>query len=244
MKIKYISIILLVTLMITSCSDWLREEDASKLTYDFYATEQGIDAALVATYSYMRWGAGDKARYNMMTELGVDLFTEARDGKTRESFNRYESGFMNPSLKVLYQFWENHYKAISTANIAIAQVIASDVLSEAKKNLSLGELHFLRAYFYFDLVQQFGKIPLVTEGNFEVRTDYKRAPVADIYKQIITDLRIAVPLLPIKPANGGKASKDAAAHLLAKAYLTRASAETDIRGMQPTDLDRDRKSVV
>lgn len=45
MKIKYISIILLVTLMITSCSDWLREEDASKLTYDFYATEQGIDAA-------------------------------------------------------------------------------------------------------------------------------------------------------------------------------------------------------
>jgi len=43
----------------------------SKLTYDFYSTEQGIDAALVATYSYMRWGAGNKARYNMMTEMGV-----------------------------------------------------------------------------------------------------------------------------------------------------------------------------
>ena len=70
-----------------------------------------------------------------------------------------------------------------------------------------------------------------------MRTDYKRAPVADIYNQIISDLRFAEPLLPTKPANGGKASRDAAAHLLAKVYLTRASAETDIRGMKPTDLD-------
>lgn len=237
MKVRYISIMLIFTFMVSGCSDWLHEDDSSKLTYDFYSTEQGIDAALVATYSYMRWGAGNKARYNMMTEMGVDLFTEARDGKTRESFNRYESGFMNPSLKVLYEFWENHYKAISTANIAINQVEKSSELSESKRNLSLGELHFLRAYFYFDLVQHFGKIPLETEGNFEVRTDYKRAPVADIYNQIISDLRFAEPLLPTKPANGGKASRDAVAHLLAKVYLTRASAETDIRGMKPTDLD-------
>lgn len=95
----------------------------------------------------------------------------------------------------------------------------------------------MRAYFYFDLVQQFGKIPLETKGNFEVRTDYKRAAVSDIYNQIISDLRVAEPLLPTKPSNGGKASRDAAAHLLAKVYLTRASAETEIRGMKPTDLD-------
>ena len=146
MKVRYISIMLIFTFMVSGCSDWLHEDDSSKLTYDFYSTEQGIDAALVATYSYMRWGAGNKARYNMMTEMGVDLFTEARDGKTRESFNRYESGFMNPSLKVLYEFWENHYKAISTANIAINQVEKSSELSESKRNLSLGELQLLRGY--------------------------------------------------------------------------------------------------
>lgn len=173
----------------------------------------------------------------MMNELGVDLFTEARDGGTRESFNRYESGFMNPSLKMLYQFWENHYQAISTANIALQKVNESQELSESKKNSSIGELLFLRAYFYYDLVQHFGKIPLETQGNFEVRTDYKRASVADVYKQIITDLRTAESLLPIALANKGKADKYAVAHLLAKVYLTRASAETDIRGMQPTDLD-------
>lgn len=222
-------------MLLQGCSDWLREEDSSKLTYNYYSTEKGIDAALVSVYSYMRWGA--KERSDMMNELGVDLFTEARDGGTRESFNRYESGFMNPSLKVLYQFWENHYQAISTANIALQKVNESQELSESKKNSSIGELLFLRAYFYYDLVQHFGKIPLETQGNFEVRTDYKRASVADVYKQIITDLRTAESLLPIALANKGKADKYAVAHLLAKVYLTRASAETDIRGMQPTDLD-------
>lgn len=222
-------------MLLQGCSDWLREEDSSKLTYNYYSTEKGIDAALVSVYSYMRWGA--KERSDMMNELGVDLFTEARDGGTRESFNRYESGFMNPSLKMLYQFWENHYQAISTANIALQKVNESQELSESKKNSSIGELLFLRAYFYYDLVQHFGKIPLETQGNFEVRTDYKRASVADVYKQIITDLRTAESLLPIALANKGKADKYAVAHLLAKVYLTRASAETDIRGMQPTDLD-------
>ena len=235
MKINFICFIILSVMLLQGCSDWLREEDSSKLTYDYYSTEKGIDAALVSVYSYMRWGA--KERSDMMNELGVDLFTEARDGGTRESFNRYESGFMNPSLKMLYQFWENHYQAISTANIALQKVNESQELSESKKNSSIGELLFLRAYFYYDLVQHFGKIPLETQGNFEVRTDYKRASVADVYKQIITDLRTAESLLSIALANKGKADKYAVAHLLAKVYLTRASAETDIRGMQPTDLD-------
>ena len=65
MKVRYISIMLIFTFMVSGCSDWLHEDDSSKLTYDFYSTEQGIDAALVATYSSMRWGAGNKARYNM-----------------------------------------------------------------------------------------------------------------------------------------------------------------------------------
>ena len=42
---------LLFAFLVSGCSDWLQEDDSSKLTYDFYATEKGIDAALVATYS-------------------------------------------------------------------------------------------------------------------------------------------------------------------------------------------------
>ena len=76
---------------------------------------------------------------------------------------------------------------------------------------------FIRSFLYFELVQQFGKVPLVTEGSFEIRTDFKRAAIADIYKQIITDLRTAVEYLPEKvdDSQKGKATSYAASHLLA-----------------------------
>ena len=67
----------------------------------------------------------------------------------------------------------------------------------------------------------------------------KRAAIADIYKQIITDLRTAVEYLPEKvdDSQKGKATSYAASHLLAEVYLTRGSAVTDVRGQKATDMD-------
>ena len=98
-------------------------------------------------------------------------------------------------------------------------------------------MQFIRAYLYFDLVQQFGRIPLVTEGSFEIRTDFKRAPIADVYNVIISDLRNAAENLPEKASVLGRATRYSAAHLLAKVYLTRGSAVKDARGQKATDMD-------
>ena len=144
---------------------------------------------------------------------------------------------MNPDASVLYEFWENHYKAINTANLVIQQVEGSTSMSEVQKQVALAEMSFLRAFFYFELVQQFGSIPLVLDVSFDVRTDFPRASVADIYNQIIKDLEYSVQYSPEKPAKTGKAAKYAAAHLLAKVYLTRGSAASDQRGQQPSDME-------
>lgn len=96
---------------------------------------------------------------------------------------------------------------------------------------------FIRAFLYFDLVQQFGRIPLVTKGSLEVRTDFKRASVEEVYKQIITDLRECTANLAPTTKEKGRATSYAAAHLLAKVYLTRGSAVADKRGQKPTDMD-------
>lgn len=109
-----------------------------------------------------------------------------------------------------------------------------------RKQAREGELRFMRAYFYFDLVQQFGRIPLLTEGNVsEIKTDFKRASVADVYAFIISDLRQAYEVLPdvAMQADRGRATKWSAANLLSKVYLTRGSAIKDQRGQQPTDMD-------
>lgn len=222
-------------LLMPGCSNWLSEDDAPVMSYDYYETEDGLDAAIVAAYGYLRWGVGGE-RFDVMTENGTDLFTEGEDGSYRTSFNKYGTE-LNPDVDILYGMWENHYLGISTANITMQKIAESTTLSESERNKGYAEMEFMRAYFYFDLVQQFGRIPLVTEGSFEVRTSFTRASVAEIYRQIITDLRDAVENLPESPSNVGRASSYAAAHLLSKVYLTRGSAVEEERGQQSTDMD-------
>lgn len=236
MKMKFIYYYLLAGLLLTTsgCSSWLSEEDAPIMSYDHYETEEGVNAAVTAAYGFLRWGIGGE-RFNVLTELGTDLFTEGEDGNNRESYNKYATQ-LNPDEGILYGLWENHYKGISDANIAMQKILESS-LHESIKTKGYAEMQFIRAYLYFDLVQQFGRIPLVTEGSFDIRTDFKRTPVAEIYNQIISDLRNSVESLPEKASNHGRATSFSASHLLSKVYLTRGSSVKDERGQKPTDMD-------
>jgi len=237
MKMKSIYYYLLAGLMFATsgCSSWLSEDDAPIISYDYYETEEGVNSAIIAAYGFLRWGVGGE-RFDVMTEMGTDLFTEGEDGSNRESFNKYATQ-LNPDVGILYELWQNHYKGISDANIAMQKILDSESLLEKVKIQSYAEMQFIRAYLYFDLVQQFGRIPLVTEGSFEIRTDFRRAPVADIYNQIISDLRNAADNLPEKASIYGRATRYSAAHLLSKVYLTRGSAVTEMRGQKSTDMD-------
>ena len=74
-----------------SCDDYLKEKDLPRLTPDYYGTVAGVESAATATYSFMRWGAGNE-RYNVLTEYGTDLFTQGEDpGKQADAFNKYGS---------------------------------------------------------------------------------------------------------------------------------------------------------
>lgn len=143
-------------------------------------------------------------------------------------------GKMGADNSLLYKLWENNYKGIGNCNLALDEVATSPVITEEKRVQSIGELRFIRAFMYFDLVQQFGRIPLVLKGSYEVQTAFKRASVGEVYDAIISDLRYGVENLPIpdkvSDVKKGKANSYVAAHLLSKVYLTRASASVEDRG--------------
>mgnify|MGYP000779132923 FL=1 len=140
----------------SSCSSWLSEDDAPVMSYDYYETEAGVNAAITAAYGFLRWGVGGE-RFDVLTELGTDLFTEGEDGSNRESYNKYATQ-LNPDDGILYEMWENHYKGISDANIAMQKIRDSQDLLESVKIQSYAEMQFIRAYLYFDLVQQLSLI--------------------------------------------------------------------------------------
>ncbi|UYQ91795.1 RagB/SusD family nutrient uptake outer membrane protein [Chitinophaga horti] len=226
----------LLLLSATSCKKYLNEEIISDVSYQLYTTEKGIEGALTAAYNTMRIGVmGERAL--TFSDAGTDLFALGSDGNP--AFNQYLATLSSLEAKVS-QYWDYHYKGISECNVAVTYLPKVD-MNAARKIQIEAEAKFLRAYYYFDLVQHYGKIPLVLESTDKIVTSYKRAAVKDVYAAIINDLQFAYANLPIPAPAQGRANKAAAAHLMAKVYLVKASAtsstQKELRGSTATDAD-------
>ncbi len=124
------------------------------------------------------------------------------------------------------EIWKGNYQGISNCNQAIANVPNFDISAELKNRL-IAEARFLRAYYYFNLVRCYGDVPLVdkvidSENPDDLVRANTRAPKETIYEDLIkTDLEFAINTLPeaYDAANLGRATKAAAAGLLAKVNL-------------------------
>lgn len=113
---------------------------------------------------------------------------------------------------------------MANINTVLARLPQSNAAEDLKAR-SEGELKFLRAYYYFHLVQYFGEVVIVTEPLLSPADaySYKRQPVESVYQLILADLDKAVALLPAsyEQINKGRVTKGAALSLLGKVYLTR-----------------------
>lgn len=236
MKSQFLIITSFILLMsFASCADYLKEEVVSDVGYTYYNTPEGVEAGIGAAYASLRWAYSGE-NLHAIQELGTDTYQEGQDGGWKPALNRYENS-LNPQLDLLYQFWENYYKGISRTNAVLKTIPNVSEMSERLKKTRMAELRFLRGLFYFYLVQTFGDIPLIEDANYEIKTDFKRVPVADIYTFILEDIHYAVENLPATQSDYGRANKYAAEHLLSFVYLTRGSAVKDQRGQQPSDME-------
>jgi len=89
------------------------------------------------------------------------------------------------------------------------------------KEIMIGEIRFLRAYYHFELVKWFGPIPLKADARFVLgdEASIPRSPVSEVYAQIEADLIAAAGVLPAVAPEVGRVTKGAANALLGKAYL-------------------------
>lgn len=125
--------------------------------------------------------------------------------------------------------WNAHYRAILNLNHTILALSNGNLQESTVEEADqlMGQAKFLRAYNYFMLVRMFGDLPLITEQTEDpITADIGRSPIADVYQLIESDFLEAVDKLPPTwpPDQKGKPTKDAAKGLLAKAYLTMATA--------------------
>ncbi|MXN90855.1 RagB/SusD family nutrient uptake outer membrane protein [Flavobacterium sp. Sd200] len=232
--IKGINIALLVAAMglTQSChDDFLDEELTTQRNTDYYKTDEGIQSLVIG--GYYRMFAVPFAGEVMMTSMnsGTDEFVIGGDD-SNGVWNNYTVAFqsrinaINSNTISMERQWDDTYLGIHIANQIIKYATESSSTSTAIKQTALGEGYFFRAYSYLRLVRQFGGVPLKTNVTTTVETEFTRATPQEIYDLIVADFTQAYNLL----ANTGapaKITKDAAAHYLAKALLSRASEIND-----------------
>ncbi|HVB03036.1 MAG TPA: RagB/SusD family nutrient uptake outer membrane protein [Chitinophagaceae bacterium] len=213
-KIYFISSVA-VLLTFSSCSKLLVEQPRSQITPQFFSTPGGILGGIAGVYSDMRNLWGTEGFLNMCVG-GTD--EDLVGGSGNPNFFTYS--IVNSDIVGL---WNIAYQDINTLN-GVLQYGASANLDSTTKNQYLGQAKFLRAFYYFYLVQTYGPVPLHLKFITVPSTADSRAPIADIYNQIIQDLTQASTELapvPTAPFLGKPATQPTALYLLAKAYLTR-----------------------
>ncbi|HUW91781.1 MAG TPA: RagB/SusD family nutrient uptake outer membrane protein [Bacteroidales bacterium] len=215
-NIKIIALLFVLAFTI-SCEDYLKEDPKALLTAQYLETEAGVNSALYSAYSDLRYIYGGESAMNA-TCSGTDEWEKGPDGSA--NFNLYQSGMSADNS--ISGLWNWGYTAINTANAVIKYAPVCG-MTEEEAARAIAEAKYLRATWYFILVQTWGACPLNLEFISVPSTEAYRTPVAEVYAAIIADLEVAKTILPPAADEPGRATAAAAYHLLAKVYLARAT---------------------
>jgi starch-binding outer membrane protein, SusD/RagB family len=260
---KYIVVTILILSFFTACKKYLDEKSVNTLTQDYYKTADGLEALVKGSYQILRFKPDyNQGQYLFGTSTDVEVFKWSL--ADRISMGSYAIDGWGPSAtgtRMTPQITpligsigggisEGVYPEVSRCNIFLENYAALNAADQTKLALRKGEILFLRTYAYYMITNQLGPVPLILKsyaslpGNF----NFQKESLENIYKQMISDLTNAIPLLPQTSTEIGRITKPAAEHLLAKLYLNRAqaanwanSSETHLKmlykGNVSTDLD-------
>lgn len=214
--VKYILILATLTFVSMGCKKILEEHPQAQIVPSFFTSPSGVLGGIAGVYNDIRGQWGTEGFTNEM-QAGTDEFLMGQSGNsiicTYNGLNATNFGAA----------WSTAFQDINTLNGVLQYGQGINVDSVTKKRY-LAQAKFLRAFWYFYLVQTFGPVPYHTTFITVPSQADRRAPVDSIYSLIIQDLTEAANDLPntvTAPFLGKAATKPVAQFLLAKAYLTR-----------------------
>lgn len=228
-KIKLLPITIAAAVLFTApgCKKFLDRTNPSSFTEDQYFTKpEHAETAVNGVYEQLRNmgnAAGTYGGSNMLfLEMGTGLANTAVNQMTDNVTIRTLA--LNADNVYLSQWWSLCYRGIANANLAIAKMPGIPDLAPDVTKKYMGEVYFLRAFYYFYLVRIFGEVPLILVPVNATSPELypQRSTTAAIYDQIVADLTLAEQSgLPMRDATG-RASLGAIKSLLAEVYLTMA----------------------
>ncbi|WP_158838815.1 RagB/SusD family nutrient uptake outer membrane protein [Polaribacter sp. L3A8] len=214
---KYL-FILLMSISVIGCSD-LIEEPVGVLAPDgFFQSPKDIQTAVDGAFTHAInekfWGR----KLSIALMLRSDMVDLASDEARRREHNEFTTLTDNGMIS---EFWLKTYQGIAAANLAIDGATYVDVADDLKNPVT-AQAHFIRAFYYFHLVRQFGAVPYIDAPVTDAVAGgaITRTPAAEVYENIIADLEFAKTWLPNTQASRAIPAKSAASSYLALVYLT------------------------
>jgi starch-binding outer membrane protein, SusD/RagB family len=215
---KYIAGLVLVVMMTTACKkfvDYNPHEDYQITSDDYLKTPDDYQKTVIGVYSPLQWIWANTVIGDIASDNSVSGGENATDEIGFQQIDDYQITSTNSYLT---EAWKSSYEGINRANYLTEN---KGKLDFTGKDALYGEVYFLRAFYYFELVKLFGDVPLFVDkrlGATDSKT-FQRSPKADVYKQIELDITNAIAVLPITNVQKGRVTKYAAQALLGKVLL-------------------------
>lgn len=219
-------IALIASVTLAGCSDFLEEDVRGKENLDtYFQTEEEAISFVNGCYNALTFnGWWQINTVWLLSDMCSDdkWMGNTSQGSDYTALAHYQSNGQSNGL--ISNFWQYRYKGILKCNIAIDRIERSTISNETIKNRLVAEAKFLRAYFYFELVRNFGGVPKITGFLMpEEITGITRSEASEIYEFIEEDLNAAAAVLPQRSkyaaSDMGRATRGAALGMLGKVYL-------------------------
>lgn len=205
-----------------SCKKFLDKKPHFLEPDNYYSNAAEVNSALAGVYDILSqetmWGGQIPIRHNASTDESFFSYTSFTTGPFRYNYDA--------SDPYVASLWKNLYIGIERANSLLANMDKADMDAGAK-SVVRGEALFLRAFYYFTLVQYYGDVPLkLTPSTSVNNVDIERTPIKEVYAQIVADMQEADTLVKTatQTASSGHVSRSAVRGILARVYLTMAGA--------------------
>jgi len=194
MKVKSIFVIIIIGLQILGCKKAIEIDPpiSGLVSSTVYSSDATSIAALTSIYERLM---GETNFLNGTQGIALRLGLSADEFKLYSSDINLSQFYTNSLVSTNSTFWNELYNFVYSCNVAIEQLSNSTSVSSMIKQQLLGEAKFMRAFFYFYLVNIYGDVPLLLTSDYRINSIASRTPKAQVIQQMIADLKEAQNLL-------------------------------------------------
>lgn len=246
MKNIIYSAVLILSLIMSSCSDFLDDQTPqAKLTDKQVSDQKNVDKLITSAYAIWITAEDINSSFSMWNfdVRSDDAYKGGNGTSDGDVFHQLEisQGILTTNWNIS-DMWQRLYNCISRANTAIALLDQIDQTNYPQKAERIAEMKYLRAYAHFLLKRLYKNIPFIMDENLTTEeynnlsnTEYSND---EGWQLIIDDLDEAYNALPINQADKGRPTKAAAAAFLAKVYLYKAYHQDDTKSNEVTSINQ------